>query len=1054
MARWLDPFIGFQEEVPSLCSRGINGFGQEESYIPYQALEKYWDPDKINEVLNSRKGELQNLDVETIQTSFLRIFSILVFSTKHNAFRISYLSKFINNHIDDHNLPLLRGQHPHSGPAMAVFSTGEEGLAAWEAFDKHQFMFNPFMLETKCRHNHPLAERCIVPWKRVGELSRSKNNSTVVEKFKINSDSELRQLVETIAVKKICLRHDDEDLTREAEETFSNELVAYIGLKNNSLQEDASRYFLRYYGSFRQGGWGYVLLEYADKGSLTEFYARNNMPYYPWQVYNVWKAMLNLLRGLELLHHFNNHKACPAVRGIHQDLKPSNIFVFEDREDLTEDKPPYKHKYIFKIGDFGLSSMRLRQTLHPDNKGTKMYGAPEITTPTAELRHLDGGATYKVDIWSMGCIYFEMLIWINSGEAGRDECLIKRLKEGGPDGAFHNRGKELAALKEMLELTLSCKRQCDDLTQPIAERIMLSMLCIDPCDRSKAKQLIREFQAILEKTAGGDNARNGPTPRTALTGTRTQPSHNTRGKAAHLSNAQPRAIYGTHPSGSPDLMTGYPSRVAANDHNKSEDGEDFGKAGHSLGPPLGPVQEPPAHRVHPSAAYRGDIPTSNSRAPPRSHPTRVSSHGVPHSNQHNLEDVVVPLFGGQRPPSSALSPTNNQGLKQAFFVTQRPLSVDSRRAADRHLGSIETMVGFQPAYSQPDTTSPVYSPRSTRQGKLPASRPSSDPTARRGEQDGPFVWDILVHKESSKKRKWPRRSFEHLLGQADALKYQQGREQIFIVDDSESMWKYWKSVVDTFEALSYLVKACDPDGIELYLISEPQKKKANKNSTTDLVKILRELKQPTKQNSNIESSFSRILENVRVTISDTASNSSRVSIFRPQSGAGISIYFFTDGVWDDDDKQGNPNIAHPIQNLIRKMQQNNHDRTKIMIQFIQFGNDPAGTRRLRYLDNGLKSELDEFDIVDRKPWNSNVWKILIGSLNRKNDKDSDEEEQDVFHNAQEGDRLGIQDNSVASSSPLQTTWLPPRQTTRVSSNSQTHPTNCPFGTGRGECICR
>lgn len=86
-----------------------------------------------------------------------------------------------------------------------------------------------------------------------------------------------------------------------------------------------------------------------------------------------------------------------------------------------------------------------------------MYGVLEIIIFMVEFCYLDGGVIYKVDIWLMGCIYFEMFIWINFGEVGWDECLVKCFKEGGFDGVFYNWGKEFVVFKEMLELMFFCK---------------------------------------------------------------------------------------------------------------------------------------------------------------------------------------------------------------------------------------------------------------------------------------------------------------------------------------------------------------------------------------------------------------------------------------------------------------------------------------------------------------------------------------------------------------------------------------------------------------------
>lgn len=87
------------------------------------------------------------------------------------------------------------------------------------------------------------------------------------------------------------------------------------------------------------------------------------------------------MQGLYVIHKKNI---------IHRDLKPENIFLHQVNSQL-----------VCKIGDFGLS-----RTLNNGRKfamtfaGSPLYMAPELVQ----------GVKYsnKVDIWSLGCILFEL----------------------------------------------------------------------------------------------------------------------------------------------------------------------------------------------------------------------------------------------------------------------------------------------------------------------------------------------------------------------------------------------------------------------------------------------------------------------------------------------------------------------------------------------------------------------------------------------------------------------------------------------------------------------
>merc|ERR1739838_1290112 len=74
---------------------------------------------------------------------------------------------------------------------------------------------------------------------------------------------------------------------------------------------------------------------------------------------------------------------------IHRDLKLGNIFLNDDME--------------IKLGDFGLAT---KENFDGERKrtlcGTPNYIAPEVLTKK--------GHSYEVDVWSIGCILYTLLV--------------------------------------------------------------------------------------------------------------------------------------------------------------------------------------------------------------------------------------------------------------------------------------------------------------------------------------------------------------------------------------------------------------------------------------------------------------------------------------------------------------------------------------------------------------------------------------------------------------------------------------------------------------------
>jgi serine/threonine protein kinase len=116
---------------------------------------------------------------------------------------------------------------------------------------------------------------------------------------------------------------------------------------------------------------------------------------------------------------------------IHHDLKPDNILFTDDT-----------HKQI-KIIDFGISSLMYDKS----DAGSLLYLPPEIIT------HEDMTSSPSVDVWSIGCIFGEML----KGESlfkGEDITKIKHLISlGNYDLPNHISNLASDLLKKMLKLS-------------------------------------------------------------------------------------------------------------------------------------------------------------------------------------------------------------------------------------------------------------------------------------------------------------------------------------------------------------------------------------------------------------------------------------------------------------------------------------------------------------------------------------------------------------------------------------------------------------------------
>lgn len=148
----------------------------------------------------------------------------------------------------------------------------------------------------------------------------------------------------------------------------------------------------------------YNLYEYIKKNNDLDFDLRK-------------RYMIQILLAVEYMH---KHSI------IHSDLKPQNVLVLEDKTDVLG------IKNIVQICDFGLAVPYTYQGCQTPNVVTSWYRAPEIILG---YPHYD----YKSDIWSLGCIFFEMIAKI-------------QFLAGSPEGSSNLISKILAALPEEIPM--------------------------------------------------------------------------------------------------------------------------------------------------------------------------------------------------------------------------------------------------------------------------------------------------------------------------------------------------------------------------------------------------------------------------------------------------------------------------------------------------------------------------------------------------------------------------------------------------------------------------
>jgi len=182
--------------------------------------------------------------------------------------------------------------------------------------------------------------------------------------------------------------------------------------------------------------------------------------------------MIQLASGLKFLHHAGI---------VHRDLKPDNI--------LLSEKSP---NAMIKICDFGFSKMTkdVENDLLLSMVGSPIYMSPEL------LKRGRNGMAYssKSDLWSMGCIYFEMIFGSYSLGMPKDlDDLYKRATSSSevilPDNnfvTFSDEGRDL--MIKLLQKTDKSR---------ISWKSFFAHPYLNPTPKIPQEKLTRSFQKSL-----------------------------------------------------------------------------------------------------------------------------------------------------------------------------------------------------------------------------------------------------------------------------------------------------------------------------------------------------------------------------------------------------------------------------------------------------------------------------------------------------------------------------------------------------------------------------
>ena len=175
-----------------------------------------------------------------------------------------------------------------------------------------------------------------------------------------------------------------------------------------------------------------IVMEYADKGDLLQLINERKKTKNYFTEQEVWKIFIQLLNGLKALHDF---------KILHRDIKSANVFLFKGG--------------ICKLGDLNVSKVA-RKGLGYTQTGTPYYASPEVW----EERPYDS----KSDVWSLGCVMYEMITLRPPFQAKSMEELYKKVMRGNYPKISSKYSEDLSdAIKLMIQVEAGARPSCEEL---------------------------------------------------------------------------------------------------------------------------------------------------------------------------------------------------------------------------------------------------------------------------------------------------------------------------------------------------------------------------------------------------------------------------------------------------------------------------------------------------------------------------------------------------------------------------------------------------------------
>ncbi|KAG5803263.1 hypothetical protein H9Q71_012145 [Fusarium xylarioides] len=461
------------------CENAEKENSSDEVFISTTTIKLLTSEDCVSDIL--KEQNCQNQDALKKRIYDEKCPAKIIFLILARAGKLDRIGQFLSNGFSDHHLPIellwTREGYKFRSAKDSNWTTAPFGAGIdyndVDYFIQKQWPFLAPIFERQ--FEYVLQQKIPLPLVKKGTPIVSGFSS--VSKIEMHPARAPEQVEHSMAMKKMELESEDQIkyVKKEMTNVTSLRLLDHDHLVKAILACTRGKQALFFF-PWAKGG---------DLYSFLKTDSNEGMAAIIWML----DQMVGLCSALSLL----------ADKGYrHGDLKPANILLF----------PEKSGSYRLKITDVGLSKLHILATSRRLNGTTAKATTRRYSPPEFDLLFDDDGEpvadsddiklSRKFDIWPLGCVFIEFLIWAKLGRQKYKE-FDKSMKR---DRRFWDSAREDLDIKvkdRIQSVEGSIKdTPCDEAVQRILTLVLEQMLLVNSDDRSSASSIHKELKSIRD----------------------------------------------------------------------------------------------------------------------------------------------------------------------------------------------------------------------------------------------------------------------------------------------------------------------------------------------------------------------------------------------------------------------------------------------------------------------------------------------------------------------------------------------------------------------------